>query len=145
MKNYTLTIQGYEGIFNTEKYVTFFPEHETTESFKANLQSIKKEITTLYKTGDVMVTVSSSDREVYGRNSLYRFILNRYTTDLDVRKYNGYDFSDRTVYTFVDMKDTMKYLMKQLKEIGLDTMEELPEKTSRFSQKLNEKYDNVEI
>lgn len=125
-KSVAITLEHEEGIFKSEKHVTLHFNHETVETIKQTVSTIIKEMKKIKK-NKFMLTIESMDSN-YHRESLYRYIKQwSWDTELDVRKFNGYDFSDKTEYKFVDESSIFKYLKKELEKICLDVMDGVPD------------------
>jgi uncharacterized coiled-coil protein SlyX len=140
-----IQLRSKEGIFRVEKDVTLFQSHTTIEELNEVLAAVKKEITKLSKQSEVTVDVLSMDSD-YNRTDKCRIILRgeyRGVFVVDVRKFNGYDYSDSTEYNFVNVRDLLKYTMKTINEYANSIMGNLPEEHSYYSQELESNRENL--
>lgn len=148
VKNVRIELRGSEGIFRTEKNLSLFVTHETTVSVKEKFAALRKEVVKFLKDGELMIDLFSMDENCRSTSEVRMIPVSRDWRDaheLDYRKFNGYDFSDKELYKFVDNKSLVKYVMKEIEKFVSETMGELPENESWFSRKLNGEYIPEEI
>lgn len=150
MTNLSMVLQlsGKNGMFTVENSVNLFHDHETTTSIKEKNKAIVKELRKMAKNGEVTVDILSLDDEnTWTRKDVLRFFVNesnwKGAFTVDVRKFNGYDFSDSTVFNFADTTNLYKYVSKLISEYTATIMGSLPEEKSRYSQSLDKKYENT--
>lgn len=147
-KSMVVQLSSNDGFFSVDHNKTFFFEHETTKSMKENVQHIKKAVAKLVKTSEVTIDILSMD-ENYKRTDEVRIICNisdwseSYTVDF--RKFNGYDFSNSTVFNFVSTTDLVKFVYSKLTLYTDVIMSSLPEDKSLFAQSLDRECKVEEI
>jgi hypothetical protein len=141
VKHVRIELSGKDGIFRTEKNLSLFVGHTTTMELKDNLTAIKKEIVKFLTSGDCTITLLSMDKNYHSQDE-WRFIPASYawqgTFELSAREFNGYDYSNSVKYNFTSQKELLKYLMNHISKFVNETMGNLPEEYSWYSQKSNE-------
>jgi len=130
-----ITMSGKEGMFQTEKYVYFHKQHETTLSMVDNYKGLRKELGKMLKQGDVQIDIIESTD--YNHNSKVRLIVCAWDIRVEYRPITPQkDFSDITTYKFTSQKAQFDYVIKTLQSFGLEILGELPEETSLFTESL---------
>jgi CRISPR/Cas system-associated endoribonuclease Cas2 len=140
-KSVSITMSGKNGIFSVENKASLFLGHTTQTNLIEYLKEIKKVATSSIKSNELMVTICSMDSNCH-RTDEVRFIYRGAyagTIVLDVRKYNGYDYSDSKELHFTKDSDLTKYLMKEMETTIKRIMGTLPLEQSYYSQILDEK------
>lgn len=138
-------MRGKQGIFNTDKDVTLFHEHITTNELKDVVKAIKAELKKDLKCGQVSMDVLSMDMH-YKRTDKLRLIVSTNWDGfmVDVRKFNGYDYADSTKYNFTSESQLLKYTVGLVESTIVNTMDDIPVDKGRYATKLDEKYANIE-
>lgn len=143
-KSLAIAIDGHENLFRVEKHASLFFHHETVVTMKEKLAAVTKEVKKMSKGYyQVMVTLSSMDEHCKQINEI-RYVLYNGSSDseIEVRKFNGWDFSEKKSYSFTSERELFKYFQAQLLEKSSRIMEGIPEDgNSWYSQKL----ENMEI
>lgn len=130
--NFTILIQGKEGIFNKSLQLTMFHEHETTESFTEQLKTVRRELGKMVKCDRLIVTIQKTDRVTYNVSELTRYCFGQWayqgTFELEVRPFNqvNRDYSTINLLNFVTFAQLMNYLINNIKRQGLDVLGEIP-------------------
>lgn len=144
-KHVKLSITGTESMFRTEKEVTLFLGHTIQEDVKKTVAAVKMELVKMSKRNEVTLDVESMNMDCR-TTSEYRYIYRnaswRDVFELDVRKFNGYDFSDSIILNFTTHKELIKYLFAQITSHIHNFMGSLPEEESYYSMLLQENLPN---
>lgn len=140
-KSVIINIDGREGIFHTNKSLNIFWEHETESSVKETLTAVMKEIKKMMKNAsEVTVDILELDKNMkrYDKYRIIAYITNwTGTYRLDIRPFNGRDYSDVHEYTFVDEKSMYKYLHKTITNSTDNILGYLPEDETYYHQKMH--------
>jgi hypothetical protein len=140
-----LQISGTQGIFHSTKDITLFHEHITQVELKDVLKAIKSELKKDMKSGQVSIDVLSMDSYYHRKDKLRMFANSRYNEfSVDMRVFNGIDFSDSVVYHFETENALLKFLIKTLDKQIVAIMDDIPVEKGRYSQELDKKYDKVD-
>jgi hypothetical protein len=134
-KSVHLTIEGKNGIFRQENTLSLFLKHTTQDSFASDLKELRKLSAGLIKSGELMITLCSMD-ENFNRNDEARYIYRgswNGTIILEVRKFNGYDYSESKELHFTKDLDLLKYMIIEIDTTIRKIMGNLPEQ-SWYSQ-----------
>ena len=131
-------LDGHEGIFDVTKEVRVFWEHTSQKRLKDINGEVVKQIKKLSKDSSCSLDIMRSSSTNYKRDSYMRYIIsnNWSNVQIDVRKFNGYDFSESTVYTFTEGKALFAYLKKELQEKSEYILGELQETDTYFGMLL---------
>lgn len=141
-KSVVFTIDGQDGIFKFDKSVTMYWENITQKSFKEIIAAVIKESRKYCKREQVCLDILSMEYGSYKRESKYRFIIHAGWSgiELDVRRFNGYDFSDSKVFTFATENDLFKYLKTQVTDISNGILEgDIPEDATYYGRYISDK------
>jgi hypothetical protein len=138
MFNFSITLDGKEGIFKAEKRITFYWKYTSKEEITAQLKEVKKEIAKMLKYDYVMIDTSKVDDNTCERLAKKRYIVRKYDCELEVRPYqrDSNDYSKVDTYQFVSENDRYKYLLKEIREAIGSALELIPEKDSYYRQSL---------
>jgi hypothetical protein len=134
-KNYEVVVRGNEGVFTVSKRIVLFHNHVTEENVQEVFSAIKKEVKSLLKTSQVTIDFLESGSS-YNSKDRKRLILSNYDFNLQVRPFNGIDYSNVKEYTFTSQNDMLKYSLNVLKDDFNEVMGEIPLETSRFTEEL---------
>lgn len=146
MRNVHIELSGKEGIFTVEKRVGMFHIHSTLETLETTLQGVKKEVNKMRQVYDTMITVTSSDLDCGDTKNHLRFIVRSWQVDglftLEVRKFNGYDYSNKQELSFTSVPQLFKYLMTELHKVCSWKLGDIPADGGGWYAK---KLDNMEV
>jgi hypothetical protein len=132
----SLTISGKNGIFSQENTLSLFLGHTTKTNLTESMKELKKLSANFVKSGELMITVCAMDSECK-RTDRERYIYRggwNGTIVLDVRKFNGYDYSESKELHFTKDLDLIKYLIGQITTTIHQNMGSLPLENSYYSQ-----------
>lgn len=133
-----------KGIFNTEKRATIFHSHVCEPELKETLATIKKELRKAIKVDSSVFLEMSTLTPDYSRTSDKRWILNNWsyrdTFFVEVRTFNGHDYSDVKELNFNSETDMIKFVMKSFEDRVRHHMDFIPVEKGRFAQSLEDKH-----
>lgn len=139
MPNVKIELSYNQNGFHMNQWTILFDEHITEETLKADIQQIKRLVRNGLKTDNVMIDVM--EHEYNGTISKIRYCLNHWVEDnghftLEYRPFNGFDFSEKTLYTFYGQSQMVTFLGKSIKEHVRKIIPEIPEKISKYASSI---------